>query len=285
MKKIILLVLVLIVVVVGIVGFFAYQQVSTIVNFIKTGDQYYTSGEFQKAVTNYEKALRIYPVAQAQERLKNAKAKLVEQQVDLTGLIAYFPFNERNIKDLSGKNEKASAQGADWISSGKVGGCYEFSEELDCINISSPELETYSITGWLKPKGIQGENARFFDSDNVLDVAVGGENRNLKFNLSGEANTWIATTTQLLDDQWTMVTITGDNQGIYFYVNGELVYQHVQPARLKVRKFGANLANPKEDSYLGLMDEIMIFNRPLSAENVKKIYQNSDKLVKFIPRA
>jgi hypothetical protein len=76
-------------------------------------------------------------------------------------------------------------------------------------------------------------------------------------------------------DRWTHITATVDSAGNYLlYANGVLVqtvagytYQGNSPSQLNI---GATY--PGSEQYAGSIDEVRIYNRALSAAEVKQLY-------------
>ncbi|MHC4499552.1 MAG: LamG domain-containing protein, partial [Planctomycetota bacterium] len=87
-------------------------------------------------------------------------------------------------------------------------------------------------------------------------------------------------TTDVRTGQWTFVTVTRDSDyRASVYVNGELENSFVNDTKSGFSRTAKIGGDVYDDEYLhGSIDDVAIFNRPLSAEEIQRLYQNPGSL-------
>jgi hypothetical protein len=206
------------------------------------------------------------------------------------GLILYYPFNpgsDKNTADKSGKSGFGVVHGATWTADGKVGGAFVFDGRSGYIATTSQNnlnlTKEFSICLWMKPgKQSRGEigiisKAKWRDAGYSVGMdqyhtnvvcfhAYGGDEPVL--NLRSTSNA-------IVQDEWNHIAVTFDaSSAAKIYRNGEEVGSG--NAAGPVAKSAAKLVIGKYDedapAFNGIIDEVMIFNRVLSADEVRQIY-------------
>lgn len=78
-------------------------------------------------------------------------------------------------------------------------------------------------------------------------------------------------------DEWTHVTLTYDGQQIKIYINGKLMGQAPKSGNIEGDDVPFNIGGRANDQgtgkFNGLIDEVELFNRPLSPEEIKAIFE------------
>jgi hypothetical protein len=85
-------------------------------------------------------------------------------------------------------------------------------------------------------------------------------------------------------NRWYFITITIDSSKTNIYLNGSLIKIYNETPNL-VDGMNFNIGSESSNAWRlknGLIDQVRIFNKVLSEEEVKKIYQESSKLIKKI---
>jgi len=227
------------------------------------------------------KASELLGVTKQSYVTSNVYKKLVEKHNANIGLVGYWNFDEGtgNIaKDSSGNGNNGAISGATWVD-GKIGKALNFDGVDDYVVINdSPSLDgmkALTIEAWVLSKkwdvGIvvkggvyvlrgYGKHAFYLWSD-------GKESGYLTFEGGVTVN------------QWTHLVATYDSSlsegNMKLYKDGVLV---------GTRNFTGTLANNGEPLYIsrafgsasyfqGLIDEVKIYSRALTAEEVKKEYE------------
>ena len=206
------------------------------------------------------------------------------------GLVAYYSFDGDDMggslsaKDSYYSNYDGSYTGdAAVTSTGCVyGRCATFDGAGDYINLPNTGFPsgdgTISISAWVYPSGN--------DMAAVSLALASGDNNNRHLGVFTHQNNWFAshwggdwdTGQAFTPNAWQLITYTYDGTSESFYYNGALVGS---------RAYASNYAKDRvwlggwDDTvgnfyYLnGKLDEVMIFNHSLSADQVTAIYTNA----------
>ena len=223
------------------------------------------------------------------------------------GLVLHFSFEGATgdvVKDQSGQENHGKVHGAKPTASGKVGGGMSFDGQSfiqvphsDSL-VSMQKTREFSCALWIKPealapaypvlvgKGGNGQPRSMGGYQFMLD-AVGGHDLSFysggyHFYTQNASGRWV---NKHLQEWIHVVTVVSlDKDTAKFYVNGEPTADEFTSGSLKGINF--NLPNdlyiggpdpgddPNRSGFDGVMDELMIFNRALSAEEVRQMYQS-----------
>jgi prepilin-type N-terminal cleavage/methylation domain-containing protein len=203
------------------------------------------------------------------------------------GLVGYWHFDEATSTvayDASGSgNNGTLTNGPTWQTSAncKAGGCLKFDTGTQrYVNIpnsdSTDAQTTLTLSSWIYPTGVGG-------TDTLGTLIVSGGAYYLSFNDSSSALScyWYSTnppgyhstpTNSVPLDQWSLVTCVWDGLNISEYVNG--VLKNTVVVTGVGSKAGTIILGAENSSrqFEGYMDEIRIYNRALSAQEVLDIY-------------
>jgi RNA polymerase sigma factor (sigma-70 family) len=201
------------------------------------------------------------------------------------------------ITDHSGQENHGVAAGVRWTADGKRGGAYEFTDDGDEIVISNnPSLNPKQLTlaAWIKTSYMDAIWRRIFDKSYTQGYALSIAGDFGKQTWRGQASLEMGPGTHIFtarkkvaDGQWHQVVATFDGTDEMLFVDGKL---EARPLRWKKGgKLGAtdfnlvigcnrsNLSPAENDlgaSFRGLIDEPMMWNRALSANEVAFLYQS-----------
>jgi hypothetical protein len=206
------------------------------------------------------------------------------------------------VPDLSGQGNNGEAVGVQWVAQGHRGGSVRFAPPNQYIRVPNrdslnpPHL---TLAVWIKTSRNGEAWRRVFDKDytrgfaltiggGVFDQAAQGK---AFFEVdcgpggSNYGNSHVASDAVVNDGRWHHLVATHDGSEQRLYVDG-----HLQSRKLSGRgdilpnghdlTIGLNRVNPKPEgnevgaSFDGLMDEVMIFNRALSAEEVQALFDS-----------
>lgn len=218
------------------------------------------------------------------------------------GLVLYFSFDTApvagKILDLSGHGNNGQAVNVRWVADGHRGGSIEFGLSNSYIRV--PDNDTLNqanvtLAAWVKTSFTDGQWRRIFDKawSKEFDLTMGGDNsvggpndgRTWRGQVSWEvAHQWIPSGVQVANGQWHQVTATFDGAELLLYVDGRQVggrrRAKGQPGHAPYDlTIGANESEPADEvgkSFDGMMDDVMMFDRALSPEEVQALY-NSQK--------
>ena len=221
------------------------------------------------------------------------------------GLVLHFSFDQPLINDVvhdeSGMGNDGQVVGAHWRPDGRTGGACFFAAQNSYILIKNrPSLNPpqLSLAAWLKTS-CGGETwRRIFDKcwSDGFALSVGGgfvpnQHHHGKLALEinnprvvGRAGGEVDSDNPINDGQWHHVVATYDGQEERCYVDAQLQRQINRwrgpaPTNSFDLTLGINLANPNprfgeiNASLDGLLDEVMMFNRALSSDEVRQLYE------------
>jgi hypothetical protein len=205
------------------------------------------------------------------------------------GLVLYFPFdgNENGtVRDRSGKKNDGVVNGAKWTPRGKAGGAYEFDGQESCITVPRVDpfntLTAMTVSAWVYLNKVPSDFAGVVSRRTPGDVWWMGikSGFGVEVNIGGSKNGKSRTTGfGTIDTQkWYHITLTYQQKRTrQIYVDGQvadsvkisssLPRDSSTPVRIG-RGFGA------PETMDGIIDEVMIFDRALSPEEVKQLYDS-----------
>jgi hypothetical protein len=189
------------------------------------------------------------------------------------GLIGYWKFDETagtTASDSSGRSNTGTlVSGPAWISSGKVNGALSFDGVNDYVSLSSqslPSAFTLSAWVWAHVAGNDEQtlfsvrNRQFYLSSNVYSFWNNGSAGSSSFGVVPSGS-------------WQHITYTYDGVTLRGFLNA------VQSATAVTAAISTGIGIPRIGShdsggnyFSGLLDEIRLYNRALSAQEVLAVY-------------
>jgi len=196
------------------------------------------------------------------------------------GLVAAYGFDEgagTAIRDASGQNNNGTASGTTWTT-GKFGSALVFNgtnAQVTIPNAASLQLTTgMTLEAWVFPttaptgwRAIVDMNVDGYyimaSTDNGNRPGVGGTWTDGNKNLFGTAVLPVNT--------WTHLAATFDSSTTRLYVNGVQVASQAQTAPLQITTATLQVGGDAYvgENFAGLIDEVRIYNRALSAAEVQ----------------
>jgi hypothetical protein len=203
-----------------------------------------------------------------------------------TGLVGYWNFDERSgtiAYDKSGNNNNGTLVNGPIWAQGKVGGALQFNGANTCVNVGSKPMfdsliNNFSVIFWgysnvsqtkrLVSKGYLNQWEFEFRSDNCLAMNYfdGVSNRFLANRYCGVPN-----------NQWFFAAFIISEGALKVYYQGILVNTTVLPASLVQTNYGVLVGSyenicPSDGTFNGLIDDVRIYNRALSASEISALY-------------
>ncbi len=220
-------------------------------------------------------------------------------EVLLKALTLYYSFDKDEsdfVADLSGKGNNGKLHGTEWMPMGKVGGARTFNGTCDYISVEYedthktglfPTQAPLSIAAWFKT------SAEAPKHQPVLSTHYNGAGRDgyhlrvdsrdyggkVYWVASVEGGTCAVSQRAVNDGQWHHAAGVWDGKQNTLYLDGilqaavpaagSLVYQHRAPFQIG-HASNNNAAHARDEFYYfkGILDEVMVFDRALSAEEV-----------------
>ena len=213
------------------------------------------------------------------------------------GLVAYYPF-DGNANDASGNGNNGVVHGATLTADrfGNANGAYYFdgSSYIDAPNSSAlyAICRTVSVSAWIKPEAWYPGDG-YISFDKWLSVLNKGYN-DRQFGIQIESdygtkwlfsdNACIGSVSQLPTlDTWSHVVITDDGVIMTAWLNGQSIGTASSSGYLPQTTESLYIGMDRPaglEYFIGAMDDIRIYNRALSAAEVKALYDGtSDPVV------
>ncbi|MBX9742730.1 MAG: PT domain-containing protein, partial [Chthoniobacterales bacterium] len=208
------------------------------------------------------------------------------------GLVAYWPF-EGNARDQSGSGNNGVVHNATLTSDrfGNPHSAYNFDGISSYIEVPNGSpfdfANNMSVAFWVKPAASQSVWSTFFSKSyfaNGLSSWIIEQDGNSLNNVSFWyrqflSNNWnFSSAIGLATGQWNHYSITKENKKLNSYYNGNLIFTNF--GTYSAIKANGNLplfigvADPTNGLYFrGLLDDIFIYNRALTPQEVLKLSQ------------
>lgn len=214
------------------------------------------------------------------------------------GLVGEWAFEEGRgglVADTSGTGNKGTLQGEPkWVKDG-IGAALELDgvdDYVDCGAAESLEIKKQiTLEAWVYPiEASSGVGEPLVLGKGLYSYGLAYNPGAIWFYISDGAWHCVA---DIPTRKWTHVVGTYDGNKMRLYINGEFRTGYAMPepnTRIKDPRSQVNPQNKvfigkRGDAYFhGMVDNVRIYNRPLSVEEVKAHYLEEQKLVKQPPR-
>ena len=213
------------------------------------------------------------------------------------GLVGYWPFCG-NANDASGNGNNGTVNGATLTTDrfGAANKAYDFngSSRIDIGNLNNQigsSNSSWSVNCWFKSLGsLNGDMVMVTDyssataGDQIVSTWLAlwsfTFNHKVGSTIRNFPNGWDAlSNTSYNDNQWHSMVSVAENGNLKIYIDGILITTTVYPANTNFQgspffRFGALLFNGQYDSFFqGKLDDIAIWNRALTQQEVTQLYQ------------
>lgn len=219
-------------------------------------------------------------MALAQETAVRVVGNLLAQAYP-AGMVSYWKFDEGTgtvASDSVGGNHGTLVNGPVWTA-GRVDGALSFDGLDDYVEIphdaSLDLVNDYTIELWIYPKSLTTLNPwllrKGYWGGGVSVYLLGGE-------LAFSKHTLITISTGYSPPlyEWTHITIVVDStNGVDFHVNGKLIHTCGDTRNTLTNSESFIIGQRQDDEYFnGLIDEVAIYDRALTEEEIQQHYQN-----------
>ncbi|MFA6023043.1 MAG: LamG-like jellyroll fold domain-containing protein [Candidatus Pacearchaeota archaeon] len=191
--------------------------------------------------------------------------------------------NDSRIADLSKNENNFTVVGAIWNATGKYGGAYEYDGVNDRINLGAnlwnsfqSDFTEITISAWVYRKHPTDSGVIFsnFDNSNGRPAALDS----FRFTVVNESGTLVAPSFASTKDVWEHRVGVYDGTSAKLYVNGILRANQTITGNLSKYSSAVLHVGYGRDRwnsaiyYNGTIDELMVWNRSLSANEVQELY-------------
>lgn len=204
------------------------------------------------------------------------------------GLVLWFSFEKPptgdTVKDLSGKGNDGQINGeVKWTPDGKYGGGMEFKN--GGIIVPNSESLTFedaiTIALWIKSEDVPDAYRRLVTcgwgdkGSYILGIDNHWMNMAFAWDIINDGGTRFDANLDglCIPGEWQFVTGTYDGEKLRLYVNGELKVESSASGKINGAydiEIGWGEAPPGAGPFVGVMDEVRIYNRALSEEEIKQ---------------
>ena len=204
-------------------------------------------------------------------------------------LVLYFPFDDGTANDKSGKNNNGIINGgAIWTPNGKIGGAFEFDGANDYISVSHNKTINLTNQGslvlWAKQDAAtisragfvqKGDSSNGYYFFNAKELGNGIARLTLRKSGSGDAN-YNSPTGYLVDGEWHQYIVAFNGTGVGWYKDGVLLENDlwINGAGSTTSILQIGRRSDVMRYFKGVMDEVAIFDRKLSAEEISSLYNS-----------
>lgn len=222
----------------------------------------------------------------------NSMSVKAENRTLEDGLVASYDFNKKDL--TNGVSEQGQAEA---IVTGL--GAYEQALTYEAgdtdkgqalklgdygLKLNQRDLgDDFSVSMWLKPNGDFAENEAvmflgYHSPEKWLAVAGSGNpESDCKFWTNGSGNGqsfgWTGFGNMTMDSSWHCLTVTGSNEGVTAYLDGKAVGTGGSIAPLTGENQDIYIGvNNWDTEFDGLVDDIKVYNRKLSEQEVLQLY-------------
>ena len=201
------------------------------------------------------------------------------------GLVAEWNFDEKSgltAGDSAGDNDGELVNFPDEVShwvTGKMGGAIQFSggnyiEVPDAPAIGADVTEGLTVMAWFRsdvPLDASGAGNRMLEKGNNYFFLQGVRPGGMNFLVKHEgANFTVSTEESLEAGVWHHIAGVFDGETAKVYLNGELKNSLTLPGPIDDNGLPLRIGSDDSGSFFtGLMDQVLIWNRPLSADEIR----------------
>jgi hypothetical protein len=251
-------------------------------------------------VAIYDEALADEMIAAHADAYFNPFEEIVPVDPGTDGLVAAYAF-ENDANDSSGNEIHGTLVGDAGFAEGPTGYGMALNldgdgDYVDCgLNPLLDITEQISFTYWMKAVALdKGWNTVLSRGDDSWRSSRAGTENSMEAAVSGTSGNYLLGTTPVDDGQWHHVGAVYNGETFSLYVDGELDEIEESTGLINVSTYplyiGQN-ADQMDRDWTGLIDEVMIYNRPLSEAEVMylagkratPVDPGADGMVAFFP--
>ncbi|MFN5442935.1 MAG: LamG-like jellyroll fold domain-containing protein, partial [Crocinitomicaceae bacterium] len=219
--------------------------------------------------------------------VSNVMAQNVPSYVPTNGLVGWWPFNG-NANDESGNGNHGTVNGANLTTdrNGKANGAYSFRNGKDLIcttnSFNSPSSLSYSI--WINTKNegipLSFNNGQCVHGGN-WDRALFIMKNEIDFYTFSGNQVFTKSNSNILDSNWHHLVVTMNQNGTNIYLDGYKIITN--PSQNSAQNYsgffriGGLSPNDLNNSLIGQLDDIAIYNRALTQQEITALYNGGSQ--------
>jgi len=198
-----------------------------------------------------------------------------------SNLMLYYSFeivaDKGIVSDISGNDRFGRRNGARRVEDASLGGCMSFAGGSDGIAVPDITLHQFTFCSWVN----SGTDRDDLNNRPIFRLAEGDRFYSLQGNTPGGVGICVARGREVNEENWalakgawTHVAVTCDGSRFGIYRNGVLTETGEMPCEsLTATLYIGATGDTKQDGWVGLIDEVALFNRALSPEEVKAVFE------------
>ena len=206
---------------------------------------------------------------------------IAECQVARDGLVGFWTFDESDVegeivKDIVGGND-GTMTGDPKIVEGKVGKALEFDGEDDYVKISHSQdldfqTDEATVEAWIYPNVIEADKHTIYRKADVTDkfiLRLNGSNAEFYMETDVGPNNVLAG--EIEAGKWQHVLGRCDGSSMEVFVNGVSVGSVDHSGNIVTDEADVYIGSrPSDRGYNGRIDEVRVYNRALSAAEIRQ---------------
>jgi hypothetical protein len=204
------------------------------------------------------------------------------------GLVLRYPFDTDEggrVTDRSGGGNNGKIAGAPWTSEGKVGGAMSFNGDRQAVVVGNParlQLQNLTIMAWVKRGRLDKVYQTDTDSMNAHFFSYGMNGYMFGIQPSGQlyfgkvGGELLESPYLIHDESFHHVAVSKQGSRVVFYLDGVAAPESDFESTFDFETDVAVGARPDDmaNSFIGVIDEVSVFNRGLSGDEVKAIFDS-----------
>ncbi len=245
-----------------------------------------TTADFDAGAENGTATITQNPGTTAADTLELKNAEITPD-ANTVGLWHMDEGSSGTTADSSGNGNTGTISGATWNSSGMFGNSLAFNGSTDYVDVgNNPSLSpsnALTVTAWVKYNVIN-RNTAIYSNSEIINIAVSNSD-NAFFYLT-DVNYWVmpaGAIGNINNGQWHQLVFTYDSAGgannMRVYADGILKQQTTATGTLAPTSHHTKLGVWADAYYWydGTMDDVAIYNRSLSADEITARYNSGLK--------
>ncbi len=206
------------------------------------------------------------------------------------GLVLHYTFEGDEggkVSDASGSGNDGTIHGATYTKDGKIGGAMTFNGQSQAVVVGNPaslQLQDFTIMAWIKRASVEkvsvpaqdGQIFGYGDRGYIIGLHSDGKLFISKVDVGGVFSSCV-----IHDTAFHHVALVKKGARIVFYLDGTAYpaedygdnFEFHTDAAVGARADHLD-ASFLDGTFLGVIDEVAVFNRPLTDTEIKEVYES-----------